>query len=371
MKVALVHDWLYVDGGAEKVLSAFLEIYPDADIFSLVDFLPDDKRERLLNKKRATTSFIQKLPFSKKYFKHYLPLFPIAVEQFDLTKYDLVISSSYAVAKGVLTPPSSVHISYCHSPVRYAWDMYHTYIKEHDIKGIKALFIKYVLHKIRIWDIISSNRVDYFIANSNFVKKRIDKFYKREAEVIHPFVDTDKFCLETKKEDFYLTASRLVPYKKIKLIVEAFNKSGKKLVVIGEGEEYKEIKNIAKSNIKVLGYREDDVLIEYMQRAKAFVYAALEDFGIVPLEAMACGTPVICYGKGGVKESVVDGKTGVFFFEQNSEALNEAIKKFEDMRFDPVFISKHALSFSKERFKKQIKSFVEEKMKENIDVPLQ
>ncbi len=367
MKIALVQDWLYTIGGAEKVLEALLEIYPEADIFTLVDFL--EKRD-ILKGKKPKTSFIQNLPFARKYFKHYLPLFPFAIEQFDFSGYDLVISSSYSVAKNILSTPSQIHISYCHSPIRYAWDMYHTYIKEHNIKGLKGLFIKYILHKIRIWDVVSSNRVDYFAANSVFVKKRIEKYYKRDSFVIHPFVDTEKFTFYEKKEDFYLTASRLVPYKKTKLIVEAFNKNGKKLVVIGEGEELKEIKKIAKNNIEVLGYQKDDILISYMQRAKGFVYAALEDFGIVPLEAMACGTPVICYGKGGVTETVIDKKTGLYFFDQSIEAINNAILEFEKMEFDLKLISLHVQNFSKERFKEKFKSFIDSKIEER-DVSLQ
>jgi len=365
VKVALVHDWLSTKGGAEKVLEAFIELFPNADLFTLVDHMPKHKRDFLKNL-NIKTSFLQNVPLSKKYFRHYLPLFPMAVESFDLRGYDLVLSSSYAVSKGVLTLPNQLHISYCHSPMRYAWDMYHTYIKEHNIKGVKGAFIKYTLFKIRIWDIVSSNRVDYFIANSNFVKNRIKKFYKREAKVIYPFADTKRFSFYEKKEDFYLTASRLVPYKKTKLIVEAFNKNGKKLVVIGEGEELKEIKKIAKRNIEVLGYRDDDSLIYYMQRAKAFVYAALEDFGIVPIEAMSCGTPVICYGEGGVAESVIDEKTGVFFKEQSIESINEAIERFEKMEFSFKNISDYAQKFSKENFKRDIKLFIEEKMDEFV-----
>ncbi len=360
MRVAIIHDWLYTKGGAEKVLEVFFEIFPNADLFTLVCHLPENRD--FLKNIPIYTSFLQKIPFSKKYFKHYLPFFPFAIESFDLKNYDLVISSSYAVAKGVLTHPDQTHICYCHSPIRYAWDMYHTYIKEHKIKGIKGVFIKYILHKIRIWDVISSNRVDYFIANSNFVKKRIQKIYRRDALVINPFVDTEKFKLFEKKEDFYLTASRLVPYKKTKLIVEAFNKNGKKLVVIGDGEELFEIKKIAKKNIKVLGYQKDEVLISYMQRAKAFVYAALEDFGIVPIEAASCGTPVICYEKGGVLDSMIEGKTGIFFKEQNIDSINEAIERFEKMDFNYKEISKEIQKFSKDNFKKQIISFIKEKM---------
>ena len=361
-KVAIVHDWLTVNGGAEKVLSSLLNIYPKADIYVIVDFLNDKDREDILNSKKTKQSFIQKLPFAKKYFRHYLPLFPYAIEQFDLSEYDLVISASYAVSKGVMTHPSQTHICYSHSPIRYAWDMYHTYIKEHNIKGLKGVFIKYILHKIRIWDVVSSNRVDYFISNSLLVKKRIKKFYRRDAKVIYPPVDTDKFTFCGDKENFYLTASRLVPYKKTKLIVEVFNRLGKDLVVIGDGEELEEIKKIAKKNIKVLGYQKDEVLIDYMQRAKAFIYGALEDFGIVPVEAMACGTPVICYEKGGTSESVKHLITGVHFKKQSVDEIIKAIELFEEKydSFNLKEISNYAKSFSKERFENEIKGYIKE-----------
>lgn len=363
-KVVIVQDWLTENGGAEKVLSSLLEIYPEADIYSLVDFLDVQDRQAILKGKNSTNSFIQKLPFAKKHFRNYLPLFPIAIEQLDLSAYDLVISSSYAVAKGIMTNPHQTHICYCHSPIRYAWDMYHTYIKEHNIRGLKGLLIKYVLYKIRMWDVSSANRVDHFITNSNLVKKRVEKFYRREAQTIYPPVNVEKFTFYSQKEEYYLTVSRLVPYKKIKLIVETFNKIGKKLVIIGTGPELKEIKAMAESNIEILGYQSDEVVIHYMQRAKAFVYAALEDFGIVPVEAMSCGTPVICYGKGGLSESVIDGKCGVYFKEQSVEAIEDAVGRFEKVYtdFDLRVISEHAESFSKERFKSEIEAFIEKKI---------
>ncbi len=360
MKIAIIHDWLTVNGGAEKVLTSVLKLYPDADIFTLVDFLSDEDRKTIIDGKQATTSFIQNLPFSEKKFRNYLPFFPLAIEQFDLSDYDIILSFSHAVAKGVLTAPHQLHISYVHSPIRYAWDMYHPYIQEHHITGMKALLLKYVLHKIRIWDVISSNRVDYFIANSSFIASRIQKYYRRSADVIFPPVNTEKFTLCEKKEAFYFTASRLVPYKKVKLIVEAFNENGKPLKVAGTGEQFEEIKKIAKSNIEVLGYCSDDEMRAYMQKAKAFVYAAYEDFGIVPVEAMACGTPVIAYGKGGILDTVIPHKTGILFEKQTAESINNAIYAFENSAFDPAFISKHAASFSEERFQKAFKAYVDE-----------
>ena len=349
LKIAIVHDWLVTNAGAEKVLRAIIDLYPKADIFSLVDFLDDKERIEVLDGKIATTSFLQKLPLAKKYFRNYLPLFPKAIERLDLSAYDLIISSSWAVAKGVTKYENQKHICYCHTPIRYAWDLYDEYTS--NLKQPKKILVEQTLKYIRRWDISSVNRVDQFIANSTFVAKRIHKTYKREATVIHPPIDVNKFQLYTKKEDFYLVASRLVPYKKTKLIVEAFNTMpDRKLVVIGKGEEYEEIKYIAKQNIEVRGYQDDTQLIETMQKAKAFIYMALEDFGIVPVEAMACGTPVIGYGVGGLRDTVINKETGLFFNEQSIASLCLAIDEFEKLHFDYKQISAYAQRFSKERF---------------------
>lgn len=360
MRIAIVHDWLVTDAGAEKVLKAIVDIYPDADVFSLVDFLDNEERKMILKGKFAKTSFIQKLPFSKKHFRNYLPLFPLAIESLNLSLYNLIISSSWAVAKGIKTTSNQSHISYCHTPVRYAWDLYDEYTSS--LKGLKKLLVKLTLKRLRKWDMKTLDRVDYFIANSNFIQERINRIYKREAVVIYPPVNIEKFTLCNEKEDFYLTASRLVPYKKTKLIVEAFNDMpDKKLVVIGSGEEYEEIKKIAKANVQVLGYQSDDVLKSHMQRSCAFVYAAVEDFGIVPIEAMACGTPVIALNQGGTKETVVSGVNGVHFNEQTTQSIIDAVKRFETMKFDHEQISKSANSFNEDRFKLEIKEFVNSK----------
>ena len=360
MKVAIVHDWLVVNGGAEKVLKAILELYPNADIFSIVDFLSDNDRNAILDGKIAKTTFIQKLPFAKRAFRNYLPLFPKAIENFDLSGYDLIISSSWAVAKGVKRAKNQLHICYCHTPIRYAWDLYDEYTT--NLKQPKKYLVQKTLKYIRDWDIKTLDRVDFFIANSNFVKKRIKRIYKKDATVIYPPVNIDKFKLYEKKEDFYLTASRLVPYKKTKLIVEAFNNMPEKsLVVIGAGEELKAIKSIAKSNIKVLGYQKDKVLIDFMQRAKAFVYAAVEDFGIIPIEAMACGTPVIALNKGGTAETVIEGVNGVFFENQGINDIINAINYFEKSNFDYKEIRKSVLKYTK--FKENLKSFIEDRCK--------
>ena len=361
MKIAIVHDWLVTDAGAEKVLKAILEIYPDADIFSLVDFLNSKDREIVLQGKHAKTSFIQKLPFAKKHFRNYLPLFPKAIESFDLSNYDLIISSSWAVAKGVKKREGQLHISYCYTPIRYAWDLYDEYTQ--NLKQPKKFFVQASLKYIRRWDLQTVDSVDYFIADSKFVQERIQKTYDRDAKVIYPPVDVEKFSLYEQKEEFYLTASRLVPYKKTKLIVEAFNAmADKKLVVIGAGEEFEDIQKIAGKNITVLGYCEDSVMVDTMQRAKAFVYAAVEDFGIVPIEAMACGTPVIALNDGGTAETVVDGVNGVHFEKQYVEEIVNAVERFESLKFDTSSIAKGAESYATSRFKQEMEDFVVSKL---------
>ena len=355
MKVAIVHDWLVTNAGAEKVLRSIVNLHPDADIFSLVDFLSDEERDIIIDGKKVHTSFIQKLPYAKKQFRNYLPLFPKAIESFDLSTYDLIISSSWAVAKGVKKSPDQLHISYCHTPIRYAWDLYDEYTK--DLPWFNKVLVKSILKYIRKWDIDTLDRVDYFIANSKFVQERIKRIYNRESTVIYPPVNIDKFTLHEHKEDFYLTASRLVPYKKTKLIVEAFNQMpDKKLVVIGSGEEYKTIKKIAKDNIKILGYQPDEILISTMQKAKGFIYAAIEDFGIIPIEAMACGTPVIALNEGGTKETVINKITGIHFKEQTQQSIIDAINAFEKLDFDYPDIRNEASKYT--HFEKELLSFI-------------
>lgn len=372
MKIAVVCDWLVTYAGAEKVLEQILNIYPEADLFALVDFLDEDKRDFIKHKK-VTTSFIQYLPKAKTKYRSYLPLMPLAIEQLDLSKYDLIISSSHCVAKGIMTGPNQVHISYVHSPIRYAWDLQHQYLKESGLtKGIKGWLAKIILHYMRIWDTRTSNGVDYFIANSKFIAKRIWKCYRREADVIYPPVDVEAFEYCEQKEDFYLTASRMVPYKKMDLIVEAFTQMpDKKLIVIGAGPDFDKIQKIAQGhiNIKLMGYQPFSVLKEHMQKAKAFVFAAEEDFGITPVEAQACGTPVIAYGKGGALETVrgleiKDSPTGVFFYKQNDESLIKAIDYFENNMEKIEFKNcrENALNFSINCFKKNIKCYIEKKL---------
>ena len=361
IKVAIVHDWLVAYAGAERVLEEIINCYPDADLFSVVDFIPKNERGFLKNKP-VKTSFIQKLPFAKKKYRTYLPFMPLAVEQFDLSGYDIVISSSHAVAKGVITGPDQLHISYVHSPMRYAWDLQHQYLKETGLdRGLKGWLAKRELHKLRMWDLRTANGVDHFLANSRFIARRIWKVYRREATVIYPPVDVDSFTLCEQKEDFFLTASRMVPYKKIDLIAEAFSlMPDKRLYIIGDGPDFDKVKSKAGANVELLGYQPFEVLRNYMQRAKAFVFAAEEDFGIVPVEAQACGTPVIAYGKGGALETVTEGETGLFFDAQTPSSIIEAVKRFEDMkdRFIPSKIREKTLRFSKDRFRQEFSSFV-------------
>jgi len=335
MRIAIVCDWLVTYAGAEKVLEQMLNVFPKADLFAVVDFIPKGQRDFIKNKE-VTTTFIQNLPKAKEKYRNYLPFMPIAIEQLDLSGYDVVISSSHCVAKGVLTGPDQIHISYVHSPIRYAWDLQHQYLREAGLThGLKSKIARLILHYMRIWDTRTSNGVDYFIANSHFIARRIWKCYRREADVIYPPVDVGNFTFCDKKEDFYLTASRMVPYKKMDLIVEAFSKMpDKKLVVIGQGPDFNKIKKLAGPNVELMGYQPDSVLQDYMQRAKAFVFAAEEDFGITPVEAQACGTPVIAYGKGGSLETVrgygkIEKPTGIFFSDQKVQALVSAVVSFE------------------------------------------
>lgn len=366
MKVAIIHDWLVTYAGAERILEQIIDLYPDADLFSLIDFLPADKRFFIKNKK-VRTSFLQHFPFVRKKYRSYLPFFPRAIESFDLSGYDLIISVSHAVAKGVKRTKSQKHICVCCSPVRYAWDLRKQYLAETGLnKGIKCFMANYLLDRIKAWDIKTLDRVNEFVAISRYISERIKKNYSRESTVIYPPVDVEKFTLQEKKDNFYLTASRMVPYKKIPLIVESFsNMPDKKLVVIGDGPEFEKVKTKASRNIEILGYQPDEILKDYMQRAKAFIFAAEEDFGIVPVEAQACGTPVIAYGKGGARETIIEGKTGIFFNEQSVDSLVQALDKFEEMsgNFNPSEIRNNAERFSVERFKREFKAFVDSKMK--------
>ncbi|HHQ6556123.1 TPA: glycosyltransferase family 4 protein [Serratia fonticola] len=369
--IGIVADWLVTYAGAEKVLAELFNIYPEATLYSVIDFLSDKDRERI-GGARAKTTFIQKLPYAKTKYQKYLPILPFAIEQLDVSCHDVIISSSHAVAKGVLTGPDQLHISYVHSPIRYAWDLQHQYLKNAGLNsGLKGIMAKYFLSKMRIWDYRTANGVDHFIANSHFIARRIKKVYGRSADVIYPPVNVDKFVINENKDEYYLTASRMVPYKRIDLIVEAFSRMpDKKLVVIGDGSEMKKVKSLAGRNVEILGYQDDDTLINYMKNAKAFVFCAEEDFGITPVEAQACGTPVIAFGKGGSLETIIPignrNSTGVFFDNQNLKSIINAVELFENNQheFSPLSCRKNSERFSEQRFRIEMNEYVSNKWNE-------
>ncbi|MBM7424649.1 glycosyltransferase [Spongiibacter marinus] len=366
MKVAIVHDWLTDLGGAEKVLSVLFKIYPQADIFTLVDALTEGQRTYIFGERmpKINQSFLGKSKFFRKRFRKFLALFPFFIEQFDLSDYDLVISSSYCVAKGVLTGPDQVHISYCHSPARYAWDLQGQYLKESGLdSGLGGFFARLVLYFFRRWDVGSNNGVDLFLANSKYIKRRIKKVYGRDADVIYPPVSLGSEGAFLDRDDFYFTASRMVPYKKVKLIVEAFAAAeGRRLIVAGDGPEYKNIERFLNSrnveNVSLVGRVSDEELVTLMGSCKAFVYAAEEDFGIVPVEAQLLGTPVVCFSKGGGGETVVNGVTGVHFDDQSVVSILSALNDFEAGSFSHDEIRRKALSFSEVRFVDEFKCAV-------------
>jgi UDP-N-acetylmuramyl pentapeptide phosphotransferase/UDP-N-acetylglucosamine-1-phosphate transferase/glycosyltransferase involved in cell wall biosynthesis len=361
LKVAIVHDFLYTYGGAERVLEQMLEVFPQAELFSLFDFLGEGQRGFIKNKP-VTTSFLQKMPFARKKHRAYLPLMPLAVEQLDVSKFDLVISSSYVAAKGILTRPDQLHICYCHSPIRFAWDLQHQYLGEAGlVRGLKSWFARAILHYVRMWDVRSAVGVDVFLSNSLFVGRRIEKVYRRSSTPLYPPVDVQRFTPVEEKEEYYLTASRMVPYKRTSLIVEAFNRMPeRKLMVVGEGPELEAVRAMAGPNVKVLGHQTFDRLRTLMQHAKAFVFAAEEDFGIVAVEAQACGTPVIAFGRGGATETVIPGKTGMFFSEQTPESIMSAVIAFEERGpWESGVIRRNAEAFSTDMFKAKLQDIVE------------
>ncbi len=358
MRVAIVHDWFVTYAGSERVVEQLVALFPQADVFSLIDFLPPSDR-RWLGGKSVTTSFLQRLPFARRKYAMYLPLMPLAIEQLNLTGYDLVLSSSHCVAKGVLTGPDQLHISYVHTPMRYAWDAQHEYLSGSGLdRGLKGCYARWMLHKLRIWDARTAAGVDSFVANSHFIARRIWKTYRRTARVIYPPVDTGSFTPCEKREDFYLTASRLVRYKRIDVLVDAFARMrDKRLVVIGEGPEHKRLRAKAGPNVTLLGYQDSSVLHDHMRRARAFVFAAREDFGIVLVEAQAAGTPAIAFGQGGAAETVrplaAPHPTGVLFDEQTPEAVVKAVCTFEreQHRIEPQDCRENASRFGVERFR--------------------
>ncbi|MBF2003477.1 MAG: glycosyltransferase family 4 protein [Synechococcales cyanobacterium C42_A2020_086] len=366
MRTAIVHEWLVTHAGSERVVEQMLNLYPDADLFSLVEFLPPELKY-FIRHKPVTTSFLQKLPFANPHFRNYLPLMPLAIEQFDVSGYDLVLSSSHAVAKGVMTRADQLHISYVHTPVRYAWDLQQQYLQGAKLnRGLKSGLTQLVLHYLRLWDVASANRVDHFIANSRYVAQRIRKTYRRSAHVIYPPVAVERFQPNSQREEFYFVLSRFVPYKRVDVIIDAFNQLGLPLVVVGDGSERQRIYAMAKSNITILGHQPEAVVVDLMQRCKAFVFAAAEDFGIALVEAQAAGAPVIAYGKGGATETVIPGKTGLLFPEQTAASLISAVQLFESKQqeFPVEILRHHAERFTPERFRHQLSHYIDRKWTE-------
>jgi len=363
-KMALVHYWLTGMRGGEKVVESICNLFPDIDIFTLV--YDKSKITESINRHKISTSFIQKLPFAMKKYQTYLPLMPLAIERFNLSDYDIVISSESGIAKGVLTRPETCHFCYCHTPMRYLWNMYFDYLKNENIKFLKRKIIEVFFNYLRVWDLATASRVDYFISNSNNVRKRILKYYRRDSTVIYPPVDVEGMIFEDKKQDYYLIVSQLVSYKRIDLAVKAFNELKKELIIIGEGQEYRKLKKIANSNIKFLGWQSQENLKQYYANAKAFIFPGEEDFGITPVEAQASGTPVIGFGRGGLLETVIEGKTGLFFYRQDYKDLTSAIENFESntSRFDCYKMRENSLKFSRENFEDNLRKFIEEKYQE-------
>jgi glycosyltransferase involved in cell wall biosynthesis len=369
LRVAIVHDWLKTYSGAEKVLEQLLIIWPEADLFAVVDFVPEGERAFLQGKKPITT-FIQKMPWAGNKFRGYLPFMPLAIEQLDMSAYNVVISSNHAVAKGVLTGPNQMHVSYVHSPMRYAWDMQHQYLAESGmVSGVKSWIVRAMLHYMRLWDYRSANGVDEFLANSSFIAGRIRKSYRRKAVVLYPPVDVERFALRTDKEDFYLSACRMVPYKRVPLVVEAFRKMpAKRLVLVGDGPDLARIRADCPANVEIKGFLPTSELVDLMQRAKAMVFAAEEDFGIAPVEAQACGTPIIAYGRGGSLETVQGDHdkgdvTGLFFYEQTEGAICKAVAQFEASHntITPQACRAHAEKFSILAFRQGMSSFINDR----------
>lgn len=358
MKVAIVHDWLVNYGGAERVVETFLEIYPNADIYTLV--YDENKMGNIFKKEKIKTTFIQKIPKATELYTKMLPLMPYAFEELDLRGYDVVISSSSCCAKGVITSPGTYHVAYIHSPMRYAWDLYHDY--KNKSGKLTKFFMSVFMKKLRIWDVTSSQRIDKIISNSNYIKRRIKKYWNLDATTIYPPVDLDRLEPNWENpEEFYVVFSRFVTYKRIDLAINACKKMNRKLVVIGDGEDREYLKSLGGDRTVFTGRLSDEEVKNYLQRARAMIFSAEEDFGIVPLESQACGRPVIAFGKGGALETIIDGETGVFFEKQEVESLVRALEKFETLKFDAKIIYKHAMKFSKERFKKEIREIVEKK----------
>ncbi len=358
IKLAIVCDWLTCSGGAEKVILALHRLFPKAPIYTSIY---NPQKVKGFENAMINTSYLQHLPFAKEKHQLYLTLMPHAFERFDLSSYDIVISSSHSCAKGIITKPQTLHICYCHSPMRYAWENSHKYINEYETNNLVKKIAPIFMHKIRLWDRLSADRVDYFIANSKHIQNRIHKYYRRPSSVIYPFVEADKFKLVPSRQDFFLAVGRLTPYKKFDLIIEAFNDLKLPLKIVGTGVAYKKLKQMAHPNIEFLGRVSDNKLAELYSTAKGLIFPQVEDFGIIPLEAMASGCPIIAYNKGGALETVIDKKTGIFFDEQNTVSLKGAVEKFIKMKFNHQEIQEHAQKFDLRNFNDKLLEFIEKK----------
>lgn len=369
LRVAIVHEWLENYAGSERVLEQLLLCFPSADIFAVVDFV-DEAERGFLQGRKVQTSFVQRLPFARRHFRHYLGLMPIAIQQLDLSGYDLVISSNHAVAKGVLTGPDQIHVSYVHSPMRYVWDLQHQYLSQMGMdRGLKGMYARWLFGRLRTWDVTTAHQVDHFVANSNYIARRIQRTYRRDSRVIHPPVNVDRFLPSCGKEEFFLMACRFVPYKRAEIVVESFaRRRDRRLVVVGGGPDEARVRAAARGapNVEFIGFVDQQALVDLMQRARAFVFAAEEDFGITLVEAQACGTPVIAYGRGGANDIVVteeaEWPTGLLFDRQDPDSISEAVDRFE--RLEPQITSDacriNALRFSEARFRTEISGFVDE-----------
>ncbi|HNT29636.1 MAG TPA: glycosyltransferase [bacterium] len=371
MNIAIVHDWLTNFGGSERCVESFLDLYPDAPLYTTIW---DQKEVRQFADAQIITSFLQKFPGSKKHHAFYLNLMPMAFERFDFSDYDVVLSSSHACSKGIITLPETVHICYCYTPTRYLWDFWHNYINNPSYFGIFNFLVRllapFAATYLRTWDRAAAERVDYFIAISEFVAQRIKKYYRRDSAVIYPPVDVDAFQISATHDDYFLFISRLVPYKKADLVIEAFNELNLPLKIAGDGPEYSKLKRLAKkNNIEFLGKISEKDKSDLMSRCQAFIFPPEEDFGIAPVEAMAAGRPVIALGKGGALETVVKDVTGVFFAEQNAELLRETVRTFRPDVYDPKVIRTHAQKFSREAFKHNISAFIHAKTAEKKTAP--
>lgn len=357
MKVAIVHDYLMQDGGAEKVLEALIEIFPDSPIYVL--FYNKEKVNSIFTEKKVITSFLQHLPFAKHKYQWYLPLMPAATEHYDLRDFDIVISSTSAFAKGIITRPDTLHICYCHTPTRYLWTDTHDYIRDLNLFSFIKKLLPIHLNKLRTWDFIASQRVDHYIANSKTVQQRIQKYYNRTSDIIHPPIEIEKFSVAKQPRDYFLTGGRLVPYKRYDITIQACNKLNLPLKIFGTGPAEQSLRKIAGPTIEFLGRVSDSHREDLYKHALAFINPQEEDLGLTPLESMASGRPVIAYNRGGATETVIDGTTGIFFDEQTAESLIDAIKRSESMNFNSDTIRNHALTYSKASFKNKIKNYIE------------